>query len=534
LKNGGLYLVVPLWPRDELDPVFTAEPRHGLVEIPSEHLPRFVNVHRDATHRHVMFLDDVIRVNLNEIFPLHDTGEAYAIKMTRDAQLYIEDEYTGDLVDVIRKALAKRDTGSPTRFLYDQRLPYPIATRLKQRLGLDEEDLVPGGFYHSFSDFFGFPSFDRLDLQFERRPALSHVNLPRTASILESVRQADRLLHFPYQAFDPVLRFLAEAATDPEVTSLSATLYRAASDSQVVTGLINAARAGKRVRVFVEIKARFDEKPNLDLAQRMEQAGIDVVYSHPGLKVHCKLLLVESGLTTYAYLATGNLNEKTANVYCDHGMFTTDVRITSEVMRVFELLSDPDVDMTFDHLLVAPGSMARRFKRLVEREMKRARAGEGARMILKMNSLQDRKMIELLYRASQAGVKVRLIIRGICCLVPGIPGVSENIVVTSIVGRYLEHARVYLFHNGGEDAIYLASADWMTRNLKRRIEVAWPVLDESLKRELLDLLDFQHADNTKARIIDAEQRNDFVRRDGRPTVDAQADTYGYLERMTSP
>ncbi len=530
LKNGGLYLVVPLWPREELDTIFAQDPLHGLVEIPSDHVGRFVQVHRDASHRHVMFLDDILRANLRHIFPSHDSDEAYAIKMTRDAQLYIEDEYSGNLVETLRKALGRRETGLPTRFLFDQRMPYTIATQLKQRLLLEDEDMIPGGFYHNFSDFFAFPDFGRDDLRFRSMPPLSNTGLKDEIGVLEQTVRRDILLHFPYQSFDPVTRFLQEAAEDPKVERVSATLYRVASGSQVVDALVRAAQAGKDVKAFVEVKARFDEKPNLEWASHMERAGVNVVYSHPGLKVHGKLLLVEAGDVRHAYLGTGNLNEKTAAIYCDHGMLTTDDRITGEVKKVFDLLDDPREDVKFEHLLVAPHSMRSRFKQLVEREIEHAVAGRDGFMVLKMNSLEDRGMIKLLYRASQSGVRIRLIVRGICCLVPGITGLSDNIQVTSIVGRFLEHARVYLFGNDGNREIFLASADWMKRNLSRRIEVAWPVYDARAKQELIQLLDLQLRDDTRARVIDAQQANQYVRNDGRVPLDAQIAAYELLSK----
>ena len=529
LKNGGLYLVVPLWPRTEFDSLFVRDPALGLVEIPSDHVPRFVQVHRDDTARHVMFLDDIIRANLKHVFPMNDSDEAYSIKMTRDAQLYIEDEYSGNLVETVRNALARRDTGVPTRFLFDQRMPYTIAVRLKQRLGLEDEDLVPGGFYHNFSDFFGFPDYGREDLQFQPMPPLPHPRIRKARRVLDRAKTDDLLFHFPYQSFEPVTRFLFEDAEDPDVQRISATLYRVAPRSKIVEGLTRAATTGKDVKAFVEVKARFDEEPNLQWAKVMERAGVRVVYSLPGLKVHGKLLLVEAADFSIAYLGTGNLNEKTAKIYCDHGMLTADHRITSDVERVFSLLEDPSSTIQFDHLLVAPNSMRKTFKRLVEREIEHAKAGRKAGMILKMNSLEDRGMIKLLYRASQAGVAIHLVVRGICCLIPGIPGLSENIQVTSIVGRFLEHARVYVFKNDGDDEIFLASADWMKRNLSRRIEVAWPIYDGNLKREILDLLNLQIADNSKARHIDAQQQNRYVEAQGQSPVAAQTDTYQLLK-----
>ena len=537
LKNGGLYLVVPLWPREELDPLVTSEPAHGIVDIPAEHVGRFIHVAREPGKRHVMFLDDIIRHSLGEIFPFHDTGEAYAIKLTRDAELYIEDEFTGNLVEMIRKSLGKRETGAPTRLLFDQRMPYPVVTALKQRLRLEDEDLVVGGFYHNFSDFFGFPDFGRADLRYEPMPPLSHPTLSAAPSVVAAIRRRDQILHLPYQSFEPVIRLLREAAASSDVTRISVTLYRVAPDSEVVNELINAADSGKEVRAFVEVKARFDERPNIEWARRMESAGVQVLYSMPGLKVHTKLLLVESTAGDIAFLSTGNFNEKTARMYSDHGMFTADAHITADVRRLFDMLEDPDVAPEFETLIVAPRHMRRAFEELVRNEIDAARGGEQASMTLKMNSLVDDGMIDGLYEASRAGVKIRMVVRGICRLIPGEEGLSENIRITSIVDRFLEHARIYVFHARGEELLYLSSADWMPRNLNRRVEVAWPVRDASIRREIMAILALQIEDSVKSRVIDRDQSNRFVTASTEDPVRAQTAIYGMLAaagRASSP
>ncbi len=527
LKNGGLYLVVPLWPKEELYPIIATDPVHGLVEVPAEHTGRFVQVAREPGLRHVMFVDDILRYNLSEVFPFHDVGEAYEIKLTRDAELYIEDEFSIDLVDAIRKSVKKRETGLPTRLLFDQRIPYPVVTAIKKRLGLNDDDLVVGGFYHNFSDFFGFPDFGRSDLRFQPLPPLHYPVLGAAASVTDTVRNRDQIIHLPYQAFDPVLRLLQESASRNDVRRISISLYRVAPDSEVVKLLIDAARHSKEVHAFVEVKARFDEEPNLDWARQMEDAGINVLYSLPGIKVHAKMLLIESDSGDVAYLSTGNFNEKTARLYTDHGMFTTDPQITSDVALVFRMLKNPEIAPEFETLLVAPGGLRSGFERLVENEIAAAGNGMAASMVLKMNNLEDAGMIDLLYRASRSGVRIRLLVRGICRLVPGVEGLSENIRVTSIVDRFLEHARVYSFE-AGDGTMLLSSADWMSRNLNKRIEVAWPVKDTAVRREIQEILNLQMRDTAKSRLIDQRQTNPFVSTAGETRVRAQTAIYEML------
>ncbi len=528
LKNGGLYLVVPLWPKEERNPIIATDPVHGLVEVPAEHTGRFVQVAREPGLRHFMFVDDILRYNLSEIFPFHDVGEAYEIKLTRDAELYIEDEFSVDLVEAVRKSLKKRETGVPTRLLFDQRIPYPVVTTIKDRLSLRAEDLVVGGFYHNFSDFFRFPDVGRSDLKFEPLPPLEHAVLTAASSVTDAARSRDHIIHLPYQSFDPVLRLIGESAARQDVTRVSIALYRVAPDSEVVRQLIEAAHRGKEVHAFVEVKARFDEQPNLDWARRMEDAGIKVNYSLPGIKVHAKLLLVESSDADVAYLSTGNFNEKTARLYTDHGMFTADPEITSEVALVFRMLEQPGFAPEFSTLLVAPAGLRSGFEHLVEHEIEAARGGKPASIVLKMNSLEDEGMIDLLYRASQSGVRTRLLVRGICRLIPGQQGLSDNIEATSIVDRFLEHARVYAFEGGGDNTMLLSSADWMSRNLDRRIEVAWPVKDPVIRTQIQQMLELQIRDTTKSRVIDRWQTNAFVSTKRASQARAQTDIYRML------
>ncbi len=533
LKNKGLYLVTELWERAGVISLSALEANYALVEIPSPPRPRFIEVAGEGPSHQVLFLDDVIRHFLPALYPAYEVGASYAVKLSRDADLHLEDEFSGNLKEMIAKSLAKRETNVPTRFLYDLRMPQATLVFLKERLALEDEDLVEGGRYHNLNDFFSFPRCGLEGLAYEPLLPLPHPGLERAPSMREAMDDKDWLLSFPYQKYDYVIRFLDEAAEDPDVEEIWMTLYRVSRDSAIAHALLKAAENGKRVTVFLEVKARFDEQANLDWAARMEAAGVQVIYSMPGLKVHTKLALVArregDGQRFYAYLGTGNFNEKTARLYADHGLLTADPRLAEEARRIFSFLAEEVEQPTFEHLLVAPFHLRKAFNRLIDFEIEQARAGKEAWILAKMNSLEDRKIIDRLYEASRAGVRVRLIVRGVCCLMPGVPDQSETIEVTSIVDRFLEHARVYVFHHGGEERIYLASADWMKRNLSRRVEVAFPLYDPDVRRELLDILALQTADNTSARLIDAEQQNAFVPTGNGHRVRAQIDAYRYFK-----
>jgi polyphosphate kinase len=534
LKNHCIYLVVELWPKDPSE--LTAwRPSYSLVEVPCPPLARFVTLPGSTVSVRVMFLDDVIRFNLGELFPDHRVGGAYAVKLSRDADLHVEDEFDGDLVEAIRKSLSHRATGVPSRFLYDMRAPYVLIHTLQHRLGLADEDLVVGARYHNLSDYMGFPRFDRSDLGFPDWPELPHPELDAGSSVIGLTAERDRVIHTPYQSFSHMVRFLEEAADDRDVEELWLTVYRVARDSAVLNALVRAARAGKRVTVFMEVQARFDEESNLEWADRLEEAGANTLYSMPGLKVHAKLALIARREGTarrlYAYVGTGNFNEKTARIYTDHGVFTADERVTQDVEQVFHFLEGRIEEPLVRHLFVAPKTLRRGFNRLIDGEIEAAKKGEPCGMTLKMNALQDAKIIERLYKASQAGVPIKMMVRGICRLVPGVPGLSDTIEIRSILDRYLEHARIYQFHAGGEERLYIASADWMSRNLKRRVEVAMPVYDARVKAQLQKLLEIQWADNSKARFINEAQDNSYVPRDDSQRVRAQEAFRDYVASL---
>lgn len=535
LKNHEVYLVVELFEagREVLDSWI---PSYALVEVPSS-LPRFVTLPERGAGHEVMFLDDVIRCNLDVVFPNHEVGRAYAVKLTRDAELHVEDEFEGDLVEAIRKSLKNRETGVPSRFLYDMRAPYVLVHRLQHSLELTDEDLVLGARYHNLNDYMGFPRFGRSDLSYPDWPPVPHPTLDRADSVISAMRERDQVIHTPYQPFDHFVRWLDEAADDPQVEELWMTVYRVARDSDVLTALIKASESGKRVTVFFEVQARFDEESNLHWAERLKAAGARTLYSMKGLKVHAKIALVvrrgPEGHERFAYVGTGNFNEKTARVYGDHGIFTCHEGITSDVEQVFRFLTGEIEEPVTEHLLVAPFNLRKGFNRLIEAEADRAAAGEPAGITLKMNALEDQKIIKRLYDASRAGVPIEIIVRGVCRLIPGVPSQSETIRIRSIIDRHLEHARIYIFHADGEDRMYLASADWMKRNLSSRVEVAIPVYDPDIKAHLQRMIELQLSDNTKARVVDEKGDNPYVR-DSEASIRSQEAFRDFLVGLAEP
>ena len=511
LQNNTLHLVVTF---DE------EEEKIAVVNIPSDEVGRFIVLPgEDNNQHHITFLDDIIRCNLREKFAKEKIKGIYSVKLSRDAELYLGDEFSGDLIEKLKANLSKRKTGLPTRFLYDQNIPETLLNRLKSLFQLSKYDLVPGARYHNFNDFFGFPDPGNTpSLHDEKLPPQKHQGLENQAALLDAIKQKDYILHFPYQSYSYVPKMIWEAAEDPNVEEIHITLYRVASKSEVTTALLHALSKGKKVNTFIEAKARFDESSNLYWGEQLKNAGASVRYSFPGIKVHTKLLLIrrreETVLKNYAYIGTGNFNEKTAKLYCDHALLTADPRLANEVIQVFELLDKKIILPKTRHLMMSPFTTRSGFEKRIAKEISNAQQGKEAYMILKMNSLEDRGMIDKLYEASCAGVKIKLIIRGICCLVPGIKDLSENIEVISIIDRFLEHARVYIFCNDGDEKMFLASADWMTRNLDRRVEVVFPIYDPAVYKELKNVIDLQLADNVKARIINAEQDNCYVKNNG--------------------
>ncbi len=532
LKDSVTYLVFRLTrPRRAGLP----QERIVVAELPTKaHGGRFVRLPTTAEGRHpVAFLDDVLRVATADLFPDYEAASGWALKLSRDAELDIEEEVSGDLLTKIQKSLKKRETGFPARLLYDPEIQPAVLMRVAERAGIQADELIEGGRYHNFRDFFGFPNVGRPDLKFAPQPPLPHPGLARRRKLLKAVGERDYLLHFPYQTYEYVVRFFREAANDPAVTAVAATLYRVAEKSEIAKALVKAAKAGKQVTVVVELKARFDEESNIHWANKLQKAGANVIFGHPDLKVHTKIALVTRAegdvLRQYAYLSTGNFNEQTSTIYADYGLLTADPRLTAEVNEVFAFLTTRQQEgRHFTHLLVAPFNLRARLTEMIEQEIANVRAGLPAYIILKLNALQDDAMIQLLYQAAAAGVRVSLNVRGISCAVPSTADGPPHLETRGLVDRYLEHGRVYLFANGGgreNERLYIGSADWMNRNLSRRVEVAFPLFDETLRAEVRDLVDLQQADNSKARDF---HNNLLAGAPGAPRVHAQDATYERL------
>ncbi|MGS2737960.1 polyphosphate kinase 1 [Sinomicrobium sp. M5D2P17] len=509
---------------------FEQDTTPALVRFPAE-VDRFVVLPSNDGKFFITFIDDILRDNLNKICKNKPIRNMYAVKLTRDAELYLEDEYSGTLVDAIYNALGKRKTGQATRLLVDKSIPEYLKTKLKVALEIHEVDLVMGGTYHNFKDFFNFPRLLDGSLEFD---ALERKNSKwgEGGDIFQAIEEKDRLLHFPYHSFDALVRLIEEAAFDKTVTDIKISLYRVGKESRLLHALMKCCEHKKNVFLFIEAQARFDEEFNILWGRAFEEKGAKVVYSFPGIKVHSKILLIRKKddrgqIKKYGYIATGNFNEKNSGIYGDLGIVTANDVITDEIDDVFQVLSRDLIIPRVKHTLVSPFNSRLKFMKLIAGEIEKARGAKKGYIFLKMNSLQDPDMIEALYRASNSGVEIVLIVRGICCLVPGIKGQSENIRVISIVGRFLEHSRIYRFGYGEESRMYIGSADWMTRNLDHRIEVIIPVLDHQIKNYLLRFIDLQLSDNVKARMIDIDQSNLYVRDQGK-TIDSQEETMSIL------
>ncbi|MEM0931269.1 MAG: polyphosphate kinase 1 [Bacteroidota bacterium] len=526
-KDGKIYLVLQ-----------SSETDFEVVYVPSDKHSRFIQLPGEG-HQYI-FLEDAIKLNVEKLFPTKKFRDGFAIKISRDAELYLEDDDTDiALVDVIHKALAKRKTGQPTRLLYDMKMSESLKDMLKKKWGLNELDMVLGGEYHNMSDFFSFPNpFPDKRLSYSEKLPLSHSMLTDNTSIFDVLLKKDQLVHFPYQEFGIIEHFIQSAALDENVTKIKMSLYRIAETSVLCDSLLLALKKGKEVVLFVEAQARFDEENNIKWGRVFEENGANVFFSVPQIKVHSKILMVErkgaEGIQRFAYIGTGNFNAKTAKLYCDHGLFTANTKITSDLYQVFAVLEKKRMVPKLKSLLVSPFNTRTSFLDLIENEIEQAKAGNQAKITLKMNSLEDSKMIKALYRASESGVKLRLLVRGFCCLVPKKPSELEPeeqpIHITSIIDRYLEHGRIYLFENGGNEKMYLGSADWMTRNLDHRVEVLTPILDKDIFKELKDILYIQLQDNVKARVVDAEDANKKVSfLNGTAQVRSQYAIYDYLK-----
>jgi polyphosphate kinase len=496
----------------------TGKKRYALLEIPSSKiLPRFIRLPGKKEVRNVIFLDDVIRWGLREIFSIlpYDEISAFTVKVTRDAELEITDDISESYIDKISKSLQLRRKASPVRFVHDREMPPEFLKILSKKLALGSEDVImPGNRYHNFKDFMNFIEIEGEGLNYPKMTPVRHPALNYGRSILSVIRKRDILLYFPYHPFDHFIDLLREASIDPSVTSIHITLYRLARNSSVINALMNAARNGKSVTTVVELQARFDEEANIHWGNKLLDEGVKVIYGVPGLKVHSKLCLITrvKGEVTqrYAAVGTGNFNEDTASVYTDHLLLTSEKKITNEVLKAFNFFSANYRKDNFYHLLVSPFGLRNRLLMMIESEIRNAKAGKEAYIRIKINNLTDEEIISKLYKAGDAGVDVRLIVRGMFSMTPGLQGVSENIKAISIVDRFLEHSRFMIFCNGGDEIVHITSADIMPRNLDHRIEVSCPVWDPEIKKEIIDIFNIQWNDNVKARILDAEMSNRIV------------------------
>src|ERR1700751_3731995 len=513
-----------------------------LVEVPTKSMSRFFVLPKEGDKSFIILLDDVIRFCADEIFSVLGLNalDAYNIKLTRDAELDIDNDVVShSMVEKISKGLKQRKKGLPVRLVFDGALPDDMKNFLLKKINLTKKDApIPGCRYHNFKDFIAFPDLGRKDLLNPKLKQIEHKLFSNySASLLQAIRKEDVLLVYPYHTYDHSIAGLREASMSPGVEEIKITVYRLADSSKIANALINAVKNGKKVTVVVELQARFDEENNLYWANKLQEEGATIMYGLPNLKVHSKLFLItarENGkLVQYAHIGTGNFNEKTAKIYTDCSLLTSDKKTCVEVSRVFDFFSDNFKTGNYKHLAVSPFNMRRTFTQLINKEMANAQAKKSAYIILKMNNLIDRKMINHLYKASQAGVKITLIVRGICSLVCGVREISENITGVSIVDKFLEHMRIFVFANGGDEKYFISSADWMTRNLDHRCEVAVDVRDKNVQRTLKTILEIQLSGNTKARILDQHLTNTYKKPGAHERkVRAQDEVYNYLLKET--
>ncbi|QSX39036.1 polyphosphate kinase 1 [Shewanella sedimentimangrovi] len=533
INDNATYLAVCLHSKERR--------QYALVEVPTKNVPRFIELpaERSKVKKHLILLDNIIRHCVDELFgPFfsYESIEAYSMKLTRDADFDITYELDQGQLEKMTRGLKKRLTAEPVRLVYDRDMPEHMLTMLKDQLGISStECLVPGGRYHSFKDFINFPNPGRKYLVNDKLAALDSAGFSHSANSFEAIARGDIMLNYPYHKFSHFTELVRQAAYDPAVRFIKISLYRVAKKSRVMNSLIDAVKNGKQVTAVIELRARFDEEHNIEWTRILAEAGVRVHHGIESLKVHSKLCLIgreEHGATRlYCHVGSGNFNEGTARVYTDLSLFTANQEIAREVEQVFDLIEHPYRRDNFQHLIVSPYDARQKLCGLIEQETLNARSGIKAAITLKLNNLVDEQLISRLYDASMAGVKIKLLIRGMCSLVPQIPGISDNIEVYSIVDRFLEHSRVMLFHAGGENKLYLCSADWMSRNIDSRIEVSTPVYDDWLKQMVMDLLSLQFSDNTKARIINKEQSNPYRPRGNRRKVRSQLAIHQYLSQF---
>jgi polyphosphate kinase len=528
LTDDAIYLAISLSKKND------QKKRYALMEIPSDVLPRFIILPEKDDGKYVIFLDDVIRFGLKDIFFIFDFDEihAYTIKLTKDAEFELVDDIAESYIDKVSRSLQQRRHGNPVRFIYDRGMPADMLKMLVKMLNFGPDDvIIPGDRYHNFKDFVRFPHLGRKKFYFEPLKPVNHKDIQPGKSILGAINKKDIMLFFPYHPFDHFIDLLREASIDPYVISIQITLYRLARNSSVINALMNAVKNGKKVTTVVELQARFDEEANILWGNKLMEEGVKVIYGVPGLKVHAKLCLITRTkndiIQRYAAIGTGNFNEDTARLYTDHLLLTSSKKITNEVFKTFNFFKLNYRKDNYYHLILSPFFLRNKITLLIDNEIKNAKAGKESFIYLKLNNISDTDVINHLYEASQAGVTVRMIVRGMFSLTTGIKNVSDNIKAIGIVDHFLEHTRFMIFCNGGNEECYITSADLMTRNIEHRIEVTCPIFDKNLKNELKQIFEIQWSDNVKARKLDPALSNKFVK-SGKKSVRSQTEVYDFI------
>jgi polyphosphate kinase len=533
LKDTAAYLAIKMVLKAENNQKKT-ENKYALIEIPKG-IDRFVVLPKEGEDSYIILLDDLIRFNLKNTFNMFEykTISAHMIKITRDAELDMDNDLSKSFIEKISMSLEHRKVSDPVRFVYDKNISKDTLNFLKDKMKIEDTDsVIPGGRYHNRRDYMNFPSLGRQDLLYEKIKPLPVKGLCLDGSIFESISKKDYLLYTPYHTFSYIIKFLREAALDPKVRAIKITVYRLANNSQVAASLINAVKNGKHVTVQIELQARFDEQANIQYAEQLQAEGVKLIFGVPGLKVHSKICLIEREegaiIKRYGFISTGNFNESTARIYTDFTLFTANDDILRELNKIFDFFETTYKINKYKHLIVSPHYTKNAFSKLIDNEIENARAGKQAYIKIKMNSFTSYKMIDKLYEASNAGVKINLIIRGICCLIPGIKSMSENIEAISIIDKFLEHPRQFIFANNGNPKVYISSADWMTRNLDYRVEVGCPIYDADIKKELMDTFEISWSDNLKARIFCEQQDNAYLKVKG-AEIRSQFAIYDYYK-----
>ncbi|MFY0714477.1 polyphosphate kinase 1 [Seonamhaeicola sp. NFXS20] len=530
LKDSAAYLTVKMQMKD-------GTKQFGLIEIPKG-VERFIVLPKQNGHNYIIMYDDLLRYCLSDIFSIFDyeSISAHMIKITRDAELDFESDLSKSFIEKLSDSVKHREIGDPVRFVYDKTIDQDTLEYLMNQMGIDNTDsVIPGGRYHNKRDYMSFPSLGRTDLMYEKIKPLEVKGLSLKSSLFKAIAEKDYMVHAPYHTFTYIIKFLREAALDPKVKTIKITIYRLAEISHVASALINAAINGKAVTVSIELRARFDEEANIYYAEQMKKEGVNLHFGVPGLKVHSKMCVIEreegKKLKRYGFISTGNFNESTAKIYTDYTLFTYNQPILKEVNKIFNFFETNYRVYTYKHLIVSPHYTEKKFFKLIDEQIKECKKGNEGYIRVKMNSLSNYAMVDKLYEASNAGVKIDMIIRGICCLIPGIKGMSENIRVISIVDKFLEHPRIYMFGKGDNVKVYISSADWMTRNIHNRVEVSCPIYDPDVKQEVIDTFNICWSDNVKARLINTSKENEY-RTNNNPKVRSQVAIYDYyLEKL---